>query len=128
MYVPKHKQPAAALLVLSQPVLRDSCLRFQVCSHHWGSIDGFGDAEPSAVGDALAAQGIVVTAKDRYGVRGLRVSPHVCTFTSNLPLHVRVYCWQIACVITGTTEEEIDGFVAALREIRDRMAQPQPRL
>ena len=55
-------------------------------------------AEPKAVATALESEGIVVTAKDRHGVTGLRVACHIYNNT-----------------------QDIDAFVGALAEIRDRM-------
>lgn len=80
----------------------EDCSRMS--AHITGVSTGFAGAEPGAIRDALAAKGIVVTAKDRHGVRGLRVSPHV---------------W--------TMESEIDAFVGTLAGIR-AATPPQPRL
>ena len=55
-------------------------------------------AEPSDVAAELSTRGVQVTAKDRHGVRGLRVAPHVYS-----------------------TMEEVGVFVRALVEVREQL-------
>ena len=60
--------------------------------------EGSDDYSPSVVSAELSDDyGIIVTAKDRHGVKGLRISPHVYN-----------------------TEVEIEQLVEALVRIRDR--------
>ena len=60
-------------------------------------------AEPSDVAAELSSRGVQVTAKDRHGVRGLRVAPHVYS-----------------------TMEEAEVFVRALAEVREQLTAPAP--
>ena len=63
-------------------------------------------AEPSDVAAELSSRGVQVTAKDRHGVSGLRVAPHVYS-----------------------TMDEVEVFVRALVEVREQlMASPSAKL